>query len=160
MSISKILTYICVCLYILSNIKKSLKMPKRQSESVYRRRTDSSCFAKISSQIKDYKIGIFSFSARYVASRSKSKDSESKNACQWSDQWIWLTVTEYLCHKWPRICSIFSKHFPVLSSIMTYHRVYNWSNTTSSTSGARTACHSVAHEFIPRFLVRFVLLDL
>jgi hypothetical protein len=28
----------------------------------------------------------------------------------------WLTVMEYLCHKWPRICSTCRKHFPVLSS--------------------------------------------
>jgi len=31
----------------------------------------------------------------------------------------WLTVMEYLCHKWPRICSTCPKHFPVLSSFMT-----------------------------------------
>ena len=31
----------------------------------------------------------------------------------------WLTVVEYLCHKWSRICSICRKQFPVLSSIMT-----------------------------------------
>jgi hypothetical protein len=37
----------------------------------------------------------------------------------------WLTVMEYLCHKWPRICSTYRKHFPVLSSFMTYHRVCN-----------------------------------
>ena len=37
----------------------------------------------------------------------------------------WLTVTKYLFHKWPRICSTFHKHFPVLSSFMTYLRVYN-----------------------------------
>jgi NADH pyrophosphatase NudC (nudix superfamily) len=37
----------------------------------------------------------------------------------------WLTVMEYLRHKWPRICSTCRKHFPVLSSFMTYHRVYN-----------------------------------
>ena len=24
----------------------------------------------------------------------------------------WLTVVEYLCHKWPRICSTYRKHFP------------------------------------------------
>ena len=28
----------------------------------------------------------------------------------------WLTVMEYMCHKWPRICSTCRKHFPVLSS--------------------------------------------
>jgi hypothetical protein len=30
-----------------------------------------------------------------------------------------LTVIEYLCHKWPKICSTCRKHFPVLSSFMT-----------------------------------------
>jgi hypothetical protein len=29
-----------------------------------------------------------------------------------------LTVTEYLCHKWPRTCSTCSKHFPVLYLFM------------------------------------------
>jgi hypothetical protein len=33
----------------------------------------------------------------------------------------WLTVMEYLCHKWPRICSTCRKHFPIPSSLMTYH---------------------------------------
>jgi hypothetical protein len=28
----------------------------------------------------------------------------------------WLTITVYLCHKWPRICSTWRKHLPVLSS--------------------------------------------
>jgi hypothetical protein len=41
-----------------------------------------------------------------------------------------LTVTEYLCHKWTRICSTCRKHFLVLSSFMTYHqfviRVTRW----------------------------------
>jgi hypothetical protein len=36
---------------------------------------------------------------------------------------IGLTVMEYLCHKWPRICSTCWKNYPVLSSLMTYHRV-------------------------------------
>ena len=35
----------------------------------------------------------------------------------------WLTVMEYLCHQWPRICSTCCKHFPVPSSFMTNHRV-------------------------------------
>jgi hypothetical protein len=35
----------------------------------------------------------------------------------------WLTAIEYLCHKWPQKCSTCRKHFPVLSSFMTYHRV-------------------------------------
>ena len=37
----------------------------------------------------------------------------------------WLTVMEYMCHKWPRICSTRRKHFPVLSSFMTCHWVCN-----------------------------------
>jgi len=32
---------------------------------------------------------------------------------------------EYLCHKWLWICSTCRKHFPVLSSFMSYHRVCN-----------------------------------
>ena len=38
----------------------------------------------------------------------------------------------------PRICSTCRKHFPVLSSFMTYHRVCNYINTTGATSGAGT----------------------
>ena len=37
----------------------------------------------------------------------------------------WLSVMEYLCHKWPRICSTCHKHFPVLSSFATYYWVCN-----------------------------------
>jgi hypothetical protein len=36
-----------------------------------------------------------------------------------------LTVMEYLCYKWPHICSACRKHFPVFSSFMTYHLVFN-----------------------------------
>jgi hypothetical protein len=68
----------------------------------------------------------------------------------------WLTVMEYLCHRWPRICSTCRKHFPVLSSFMTYHELCNLINTTGLRSGAGTAYHSGAHEFIPRFLEGFV----
>jgi len=31
----------------------------------------------------------------------------------------WFTVTEYLCQKWPRKCSVCRNHNPVLSSFMT-----------------------------------------
>jgi len=48
----------------------------------------------------------------------------------------WLTAMEYLCHKWPRICSTWRKHFPGHSSFMTYHRVCKM---TGVTSGAGTA---------------------
>ena len=37
----------------------------------------------------------------------------------------WLIVMKYMCHKWPRICSTCRKHFLILSSFMTYHRVRN-----------------------------------
>jgi hypothetical protein len=37
----------------------------------------------------------------------------------------WVTVMEYLCHRWPRICSTCRKHFPVFSSFMTYHELIN-----------------------------------
>jgi hypothetical protein len=36
----------------------------------------------------------------------------------------WLTVMEYPCLKWPRICSTCRKDVPVLSSCMAYHRDY------------------------------------
>jgi hypothetical protein len=62
-----------------------------------------------------------------------------------------LTVMECLCHKWPRICSLCHKHFPVLSSFMTYNRVCNYIYTTSSTSGAGTVYPSGTLEFTPGF---------
>ena len=63
----------------------------------------------------------------------------------------WLTVTEYLCHKWPRICSVCLYHYPILSSFLTYHRVCNKSNTTGVHSGAGTANPSGAPELTPGF---------
>ena len=59
----------------------------------------------------------------------------------------WLTVVQYLCHKLPRIYSVCRNHNPVLSLFMTYHRVYNMSNTTCATSGAGTVYPSRASEF-------------
>ena len=56
-----------------------------------------------------------------------------------------LTVTEYLCHKWP--CSICRNHNLFLSSFMTYHWVCNKSNMTSATCGVGTAYPSRAPEF-------------
>ena len=49
----------------------------------------------------------------------------------------WLTVVEYLCCKWPRICSTCRKHFPTPSLFMTCHRVCYYINTTGATSGVR-----------------------
>ena len=46
-----------------------------------------------------------------------------------------LTITEYLCHEWPRICSIYHNHNPVFSSFMKYYRVCSKSNAMSVTSG-------------------------
>ena len=43
------------------------------------------------------------------------------------------------------------KHFPVISSCMTCHRVCNQINTTGATSGAGTVYPSGAHAFTPGF---------
>ena len=43
------------------------------------------------------------------------------------------------------------KHFPVVSSFMTYHRVCNYINTTDVPSGEGTANPSGAHDFTPGF---------
>jgi hypothetical protein len=64
----------------------------------------------------------------------------------------WLTIMENPCHKIPRKCSTCRKHFPVLSSFMTYIRICNQTNTTGATSGAGTAYPSGASEFTPGFL--------
>ena len=61
----------------------------------------------------------------------------------------WLT--EYLCHKWPWLCSTCRKHFLVLSSCMTYHQICNYINTTGVTSEPGTAYPSGAPEFTPGF---------
>ena len=50
------------------------------------------------------------------------------------------TVTEYLCHTWPRICSICLNHNPVLSPFLTYRWVWIKSSTMSNTSGAYRNC--------------------
>ena len=61
----------------------------------------------------------------------------------------WLTVTENMCHKWQRICSTWRKYFPVISSFMTYHRVFSKSSTTGTTNG--TSYTSRAAEVTPIF---------
>ena len=50
----------------------------------------------------------------------------------------WLTVIEYLCHKWPRICSFCRSYNSVLSLEMTYYLVCNKSNTPGATCGEWT----------------------
>ena len=65
---------------------------------------------------------------------------------------IWLTVTEYLCHKWPRVCSVWPQFGPFLIhdlfSNSSYHRVCNKS---SITYGTGTGHPSGAPEFTPVF---------
>ena len=56
---------------------------------------------------------------------------------------------EYMCHRWPRICSTCRKHFLVFSSFMAYHLVCSYTNTTDNTSGAGTAYPSGTPEFNP-----------
>jgi len=43
----------------------------------------------------------------------------------WKFTMTWLTVMEYLCHKWPLISATCRKQFPVLSSFMSFHQVCN-----------------------------------
>ena len=61
------------------------------------------------------------------------------------------TVTEYLCHRSPRIFFVYRNHNPVLISFMTYHRVCSKSNTTGATYGAGTDYRPGAPEFTPGF---------
>ena len=69
----------------------------------------------------------------------------------------WLHVTEYLCYKWSRVCSVYRNHNPILSVVVTCHWVCNM---TGVTRGADTAHPSRAPDFYPCFLVGFVLLKL
>jgi hypothetical protein len=59
----------------------------------------------------------------------------------------WLA--EYLCRKWPRICSVFRNYNSFLSSVMPYHRICDKSIMTGVNSGARTAYPSRDTECIP-----------
>ena len=63
----------------------------------------------------------------------------------------WLSATEYLCQKWPRICFTCHKHFPVPSSFMTYHRVCSYIKMTAVTTGTGTAYPLAVPEIIPGF---------
>ena len=83
----------------------------------------------------------------------------------------WLTVTDYLSHRWPPIwvtddhviwvtddhviwvtddhviCSVCRKYNPVLSSFMTYHWICSKNNKTGFTCGAETGYLLRVHEF-------------
>jgi hypothetical protein len=52
------------------------------------------------------------------------------------------------------------KHFPVLSSFMTYYQVCNWINTSGVTSGAGAAYPSRVPEFTQYLLTRHKLFTL
>ena len=60
-----------------------------------------------------------------------------------------LTVTDYLCHKCPWICSACHNHNSVLSSFRTYHRIYDKSITTGITCAPGSAYSYGALEFTP-----------
>jgi hypothetical protein len=62
-----------------------------------------------------------------------------------------LIVTEHLCHKWLRLCSVCRNHNPAISLFMTYHRGCKKSNNTGAISGAETADPSGALECNPNF---------
>ena len=63
----------------------------------------------------------------------------------------WLTVTESLCDKWPRICSVCRNHNQVLFSFITYHQVWHKSYSMGATCGAGTAYPSETSAFISDF---------
>jgi len=75
----------------------------------------------------------------------------------WSHHFEYVTVatmtrliaTEYLSHKWPHTCSVFRNTNPVLATFMTYPRIRNTNNTTSTTCGARTAYPVWTLTFLP-----------
>ena len=60
-------------------------------------------------------------------------------------------VTEYMCHKWPQICSVFRNHYLMPSSFMINYRICNKSSRTGAISRAGTAYPSRAHEFTSFF---------
>ena len=51
----------------------------------------------------------------------------------------WLTIREYLCHKWPRMCSLCVITIPALSLFKTCHQIFDKSNTTGVKSGVHDA---------------------
>ena len=72
----------------------------------------------------------------------------------WSHHFESFTVvtmtTDYLCHKWPRKCSV-CRNNPVFSSFMTCHRICNKIITTGARCGTGTAYPSGTHEYSPVF---------
>lgn len=64
-----------------------------------------------------------------------------------------LTITEFLCHKWRRKCSILRNNQPVFSIFMIYYGVFIKCITTGDTSGAGIAYSSGAPKYMPFFSV-------
>ena len=64
-------------------------------------------------------------------------------------------LLRYTVSDYPLVSSNYSsksrKHFPFLSSLMTYHRVCTWNNKTGATSLAGTAYQSGSPELAPVF---------
>ena len=67
----------------------------------------------------------------------------------------WSTIMKCLSYKWSRICYKSRRHFLVFSSLMTYHVVCNFSNTTGVTNVAETAYLSGASEVAPVMYMHF-----
>ena len=63
-------------------------------------------------------------------------------------------------HVIPHVCSVCCADNPIFSSLVTYQRDCNQSNTTGSTCGAGPVCISRAPKFIPGFNLRLVLLKI
>ena len=64
----------------------------------------------------------------------------------------WLNVTEYLCHRWPRICPVFRSRNTGLN-FFSYDLppIFNKSNTTGVTSRTETTYSSGVPEFTKFF---------
>lgn len=74
----------------------------------------------------------------------------------------WLTVTEWQCQRWPRMCPNCHCHnFALLSSFMThyqmtYHRIVNVSSTTGATSGGRIGFRNCSNSVLFLFFIYFL----
>ena len=67
------------------------------------------------------------------------RNVESRTNFYTSGVLLWVkSIREYLCHKWPQICSICCNHNTVLSLFMMYPQICNRSNTTGDTCGTET----------------------
>ena len=76
----------------------------------------------------------------------------------------WLTIMEYLCHKWLRVFSVCrSNHNPALSSFMIYHWIFKKSNTTGANDRAgmvRIPEFTFDYSGVPSFIYSSILLSI